>query len=85
MGFKLKALLFVILISILAFRYLSQEGNFEHLQSKHKFRVYKDEHGVPRIYAKDKHSALYGLGFAEAQDRLWTLHLKKMIIQGRLS
>jgi acyl-homoserine lactone acylase PvdQ len=24
------------------------------------------------------------MGFAEAQDRLWTLYLRKMIVQGRL-
>jgi penicillin amidase len=40
---------------------------------------------MPRVYARDKISAFYALGFAEAQDRLWSMHVRKMIVQGRLS
>ena len=28
---------------------------------------------------------MYGLGYAEAQDRLWTLYFKKMLLAGRMS
>lgn len=85
MGVKSKIFVFIALLLTLSFFYLKQEGNFENLNTKHKFRIYKDEHGIPRIYAKDRMSLFYGFGFAEAQDRLWTLHLRKMIVRGRLS
>lgn len=85
MGTKIRILATLIILIGCGFYYLRQEGSFENLKTEHKFRIYKDEHGIPRIYAKNKISSFYALGFAEAQDRLWTLFLRKMIVQGRLS
>jgi hypothetical protein len=30
-------------------------------------------------------SAYYGSGYAQAEDRLWQIHVKRMVSQGRLS
>lgn len=85
MGVKSKIFIVLLAVAISSFFYLREEGDFESLKTHHKFRIYKDDRGIPRIYAKDKLSTFYALGFSEAQDRLWTLFLRKMMIQGRMS
>jgi len=47
--------------------------------------VKRDEYGVPTIEAKTYKDTLYGMGYVHAQDRLWTLHFRKLLISGRLS
>lgn len=64
MGVKTKVFIVFLLAVSLGSYYFNQEGDFEDLETTRKFRIYKDEHGIPRIYARDKQSALYALGFA---------------------
>ena len=45
--------------------------------------ITRDQFGVPTIEAKTLQDTLYGLGYVHAQDRLWSIHFKKMIIAGR--
>lgn len=47
--------------------------------------IYYDDHGIPHIKASNKISGAFGLGYVHAVDRLWQLHLNRMISQGRLS
>ncbi|NIR95739.1 MAG: penicillin acylase family protein, partial [Gammaproteobacteria bacterium] len=37
--------------------------------------VYRDDWGVPHIYAQDTHDAYYALGYVMAQDRLFEMDL----------
>jgi penicillin amidase len=48
-------------------------------------RIVRDRHGVPHISAPDMQVAMMALGFAHAQDRLWQMHVLRMVAQGRLS
>ncbi|RZS56733.1 penicillin acylase family protein [Sphaerotilus mobilis] len=48
-------------------------------------RIARDGHGVPSIHAKRLEGALFGLGYAHAQDRLWQLDLHRRIGSGRLA
>lgn len=64
MGLKTKLFLVVLLLVGYGVHQFWQDNKYENLQTKHKFRIYRDEHGVPRIYARNKLSAFYAFGFA---------------------
>lgn len=48
-------------------------------------RILRDAHGVPHIFAASEADAFFGLGFAQAQDRLFQMDLTRRLMQGRLS
>lgn len=48
--------------------------------SSHRFSIIRDTHGIPHIFAKNKKDLMFGLGYAEAQDRLFSLYIKKMFV-----
>jgi penicillin amidase len=47
--------------------------------------ISRDRWGMPRISATDKHDIWFGLGFVHGQDRLWQIHLHRLVVAGRLS
>ena len=47
--------------------------------------VVRDDHGVPHIYAADLETAMYGLGYATAEDRLFQMELKRRVMRGRMA
>ena len=47
--------------------------------------VFRDEHDIPHIQAKTLHEAFFGLGYVHAQDRLFSMSIKRLIFSGRLS
>lgn len=47
--------------------------------------IFRDEHGVPHIVADTDEGALYGLGYASAEDRLLQMTLSALAAQGRLA
>ncbi len=48
-------------------------------------RIVRDEHGVPHIFAATQADVYFGLGFAQAQDRIFQMDLTRRLMQGRLS
>ena len=48
-------------------------------------RIYRDEFGVPHIFAETNRGLFKGYGYAIAQDRLWQLELFRHAAQGRLA
>jgi penicillin amidase len=48
-------------------------------------RIERDAHGIPTIRAGSIEDAMFGLGFAQAQDRLWQLETHRRIAAGRLA
>ena len=46
--------------------------------------VYRDDWGVPHIYAYNSHDAYYALGYAMAEDRLFEMDLFRRAVAGRL-
>ena len=58
------------------------------LESTHlkgEVSIYRDKHAIPHIKADTLGDALYALGFAHAQDRLWTIDMRRRSSQGKLS
>lgn len=47
--------------------------------------VYRDERGMPHIYASNEHDLYYSVGYLSAQERLWFMDLIRRITQGRLA
>ena len=47
--------------------------------------IYRDEYGIPHIYAKNEYDAFFGQGFATAQDRLWHMEYDRKRAYGKLS
>ncbi|MEE2727537.1 MAG: penicillin acylase family protein [Candidatus Latescibacterota bacterium] len=48
-----------------------------------RVEVVRDEWGIPHIFAETDAGALYGLGYATAQDRGFQMHYQLRMIQGR--
>ncbi|MEZ4768716.1 MAG: penicillin acylase family protein [Caldilineales bacterium] len=47
--------------------------------------VYRDEWGVPQIYAGNSHDLFFAQGYVHAQDRLFQLDFQRRVGLGRLS
>jgi penicillin amidase len=51
----------------------------------HPVEIFRDEYGVPHIYAKDEHDLVKAAGYVHAQDRLFQMELARRAGEGRLS
>ena len=47
--------------------------------------VYRDEHGVPHIFASSMNDAAHALGYVHAGERLFQMEMQRRAGQGRLS
>ncbi|HEX6383362.1 MAG TPA: penicillin acylase family protein [Anaerolineae bacterium] len=47
--------------------------------------VYRDEWGIPHIYAQNEHDLFFAQGYVHAQDRFWQMEFWRHIGQGRVS
>ena len=47
--------------------------------------VYRDERGIPHIYAANEHDLYFATGYIMAQERLWQMDLIRRVTTGRLS
>src|SRR6185503_16654913 len=47
--------------------------------------VYRDQMGIPHIYASTQHDLFFAQGYVHAQDRFWQMDVSRHIGSGRLS
>ncbi|MGH9198824.1 MAG: penicillin acylase family protein, partial [Acidimicrobiia bacterium] len=47
--------------------------------------IYRDEYGVPHIFARSNRALFHAYGYVVAQDRLWQLELNRRAAHGRLA
>src|SRR5438876_63552 len=47
--------------------------------------IVRDADAIPHIFAATRLDALFGLGYAHAQDRLWQMEVQRRIGHGRLA
>ena len=45
----------------------------------------RDQYAIPNIHASTEHDAYFGLGYAEAQDRLFQMELERRLGEGRMA
>ena len=82
----LLALLLAALLGGYAWRALPQTRGTVEVDGPHaSVRIERDANGIPTIRAGSIEDAMFGLGFAHAQDRLWQLETHKRIAAGRLA
>jgi penicillin amidase len=48
-------------------------------------KVYRDENGVPHIFAENEQDLMFAAGYVTAQDRLWQMDVTRRYGQGRLA
>jgi penicillin amidase len=47
--------------------------------------IFRDQWGIPHIYAQNLEDLFFAQGFAHAQDRLWQMEFNRRMVAGRLS
>lgn len=83
--------LLIILISLTGYYYFIRlplpltDGELKLKGLKAPVRVFRDEWGVPHIYAANRHDLFFAQGFVQAQDRLWQMETNRRVGAGRLS
>jgi penicillin G amidase len=89
-------LMFLVVIFSLVTAFISSSGTRKRYCPKYegeiivpglenKVTVYRDERGMPHIYAGNEHDLYFAVGFITAQERLWQMDLIRRSSTGRLS
>lgn len=60
-------------------------GEFKIAAVEYPVTILRDAANVPHIVAQTDSDAMFALGYAHAQDRLWQMILQRRTVQGRLS
>ncbi len=76
---KMRVVFFVTLAVIQAYQLMADTNDYGQVT------LMRDAQGVPHIFADNDSDAIYGLGYATAQDRLFQMTLNLRVIQGRLA
>jgi penicillin amidase len=50
-----------------------------------RVEIYRDQWGVPHIFAHNEHDVFFAQGYVHAQDRLWQMEFSRRVGAGRLS
>lgn len=61
------------------------DGNLSVAGLEKEVTVYRDERGMPHIYADNEHDLYFAVGYVMAQERLWQMDLIRRATRGRLS
>ncbi|MDT8306257.1 MAG: penicillin acylase family protein [Anaerolineae bacterium] len=80
----------LVVVAVLGFVYVRSpfpqtDGRLELEGLQDVVHVYRDEYGVPQIYAMNEHDLYFAQGFVHAQDRFWQMEFWRHIGQGRIS
>ncbi len=89
---KALALVFVLAVVVLAGAYVYArrslplvDGSVTVAGVSAPVEIVRDADAIPHIFATTKLDALFGLGYAHAQDRLWQMEFQRRVGHGRLS
>jgi penicillin amidase len=61
------------------------EGQLSVKGLSNEVTVYRDERGMPHIYAENEHDLYFAVGYVMAQERLWFMDMIRRATTGRLS
>jgi penicillin G amidase len=87
-GFSLVVILLAIgifLYHLVTKSYPQTSGTIITAELRGDVAIYRDEYGVPHIFANDEHDLMFAAGYVQAQDRLWQMEMFRRAGQGRLS
>lgn len=78
--------LFVLFTFELANISISEEPIFaESSKVRESVEIYKNKYGIPQVIAPDLSDAMFGVGFAQASDRLWQMDYLRRVARGELA
>jgi len=60
-------------------------GNLRAEGLQNEVTVYRDEYGIPHLYALTSHDLFFAQGYVHAQDRFWQMEFWRRLGAGRLS
>jgi penicillin amidase len=80
----------VLAVMFLSYRLLTKSfpqtsGTLQLTILENPVDVYRDDYGVPHIYAQNRSDLFKAVGFVTAQDRLWQMDLHRRTASGKLS
>ncbi|KAA3642999.1 MAG: penicillin acylase family protein [Chloroflexi bacterium] len=61
------------------------QGQFKVAGLEGPVDVYRDEFGIPHIYATTEHDLFFAQGYVHSQDRFWQMDFQRHVSAGRLS
>ncbi|HHT9117994.1 MAG TPA: penicillin acylase family protein, partial [Candidatus Hypogeohydataceae bacterium YC38] len=79
------SLLLLLIISFIATPAFSQDGWSRLKAGGEEVLIFRDEYGVPHIWAKSSQSLFEAFGYVVAQDRLAQLEMGRREARGRLA
>lgn len=83
--FVIMSLACLILTGCAHFNTFQREGDLHFPGLKADVEVFRDDQGIAYIYAANEDDLLRAQGFVTAQDRLFQMHLTRLLVSGRIS
>lgn len=78
-------ILFFVLQYLVTKSFSQTEGEITASSLNRPVKIYRDEYGVPHIFADTEYDLFFAQGYVHAQDRLWQMDLSRRAGEGRLS
>ena len=87
LGLLLILLLLVVVAGVVMVRrpFPTTEGTISLPGLQAEVNIYRDELGIPHIYAQNEHDLFMAQGYVHAQDRFWQMEFWRHVSSGRLS
>ena len=85
------SLIVIVIVVIFFLHYLVKksfpeyDGTITISQLHHPVTIYRDEFGVPHLFAHSEYDLFFSQGYVHAQDRLWQMDISRRAGEGRLS
>lgn len=88
----LLAIIALLIIGISVYVYLAIDDSFPQTEGELQVDgldapvdIYRDQAGIPHIYASTEHDLFFAEGYVHAQDRFWQMDFQRHVGAGRLS
>jgi penicillin amidase len=88
----LLALIVVVIVAVVIYVYAAVDDSFPQTSGEISLQgldgpvdVYRDQYGIPQIYASTEHDLFFAQGYVHAQDRFWQMDFQRHVGSGRLS
>ncbi|MEX1248653.1 MAG: penicillin acylase family protein [Anaerolineales bacterium] len=88
----LLAVILVLVLAVVAYVWLAIDDSFPQVDGEIQLSgldgmvdIYRDQAGIPHIYAATEHDLFFAQGYVHAQDRFWQMDFNRHVGAGRLS
>ncbi|MEX2162124.1 MAG: penicillin acylase family protein [Anaerolineales bacterium] len=88
----LLAVIILLVVAVVAYVWLAIDDSFPQVDGEIQLSgldgqvdIYRDQAGIPHIYASTEHDLFFAEGYVHAQDRFWQMDFNRHVGAGRLS